>query len=156
MKQYVMLVAAAAVMACKDTTDPHEVDVASLRLTIATPGTANTQTVTIASNPGCAVSGGPIALTVNQARTVTATFLNGAGTADPVANDADEFQLAGGEGENNPTPTPGTITFTRTGAFSGTLTGSAATSGSVFFSLLHLEEGHEDWGPCAVPITVSP
>ena len=155
--KFLMLGSLFAVAACKDTTDPeHEIHVESLRLTIGTPGSASTQIVTIASNPGCAVSGGPIALTVNQAHTITATFLNDEGEADPHANDPEEFRLAGGEGQADPTPTPASITFSRAGAFSGTLTGTTATSGSVFLSLLHPEEGHEDWGPCSVPITVAP
>ena len=140
--------------ACRDTTDPEpEPEVASVRLTI---GGTTLQIVTIATNPGCAVTGGPINLTVGQARTLAATFLNDAGDPDPVANDAATFKLGGNEGQADPTPTPGTITFSRTGAFTGTLTGSAATSGTVFLSLLHVEEGHEDWGPCSVPISVSP
>jgi len=141
--------------ACKDTTDPdHEPDVASLRLTI---GGTGGQVVTIATNPGCAVTGGPITLPANQARTMTATFLNDAGDPDPVANDATEFTLAGNTGQADPTPSPASITFARTGAFSGTLTGTTATTaGTMFVSLLHSEEGHEDWGPCSVPITVTP
>jgi hypothetical protein len=146
-------IALLALTACKDTTDPdHEPDVATLRLVV---GTTNAQTVTVAT--GCAVTGGPISLTVNQARTVSATFLNASGQPDPVANDADEFQLAGGEGQADPVPSPSSITFTRSGPFTGSLTGTAATTaGSMFVSLLHPVEGHEDWGPCAVPITVSP
>lgn len=140
--------------ACEDTADPEpEPEVETLRLTI---GTTNTQTVNIASNPACTVTGGPISLTVNQARTITASFLNSAGQPDPIAMDDDHFQLGGDEGEMNPTPTPSSITFSRTGSFSGTLTGTAATQGSVFLSLVHIEEAHEDWGPCAVPITVAP
>jgi hypothetical protein len=144
----------AVLAACRDTTDPEpEPDVATLRLTI---GTTSPQTVTVATNPGCAVTGGPINLTVNQARAISASFLNAAGEPDPVANDPATFKLAGGEGQQNPTPTPPSIEFTRTGPFAGTLTGTAAAQGSVFLSLLHIEEGHEDWGPCSVPISVAP
>lgn len=156
MRQLLAVIPAALLVtmaACKDTThDDHDIHVESLRLTI---GTTNPQTVTIASNPGCAVTGGPIALTVNQARAITASFLNEQGQPDPEANDPAEFQLAGGEGQANPTPTPASITFSRTGAFAGTLTGTAVTTGNVFLSLLHVEEGHEDWGPCSVPISVT-
>lgn len=157
MKILKLLPAALLALACRDTThDEHKIDVQTMRLTITTAGSTSSQTVTVASNPGCAVTGGPIALTVNQPRTVAAAFLNAAGAPDPEANNPAEFQLAGGTGQPNPTPTPASITFNRTGAFSGTLTGSAATTGSVFLSLLHPREGHADWGPCSVPITVSP
>lgn len=143
-----------ALGACKDTTDPHgEPDVASLRLTL---GGTGGQVVTIASNPGCAVTGGPITIVANQSRSITATFLNAAGEPDPVANDPNDFVLAGGQGQQNPTPTPASITFSRTGPFAGILLGTTATTGSMFVSLLHPQEGHEDWGPCSVPITVTP
>ena len=151
--QLLMIASLFIVAACKDTSDPdHEPDVATLRLTI---GSTNPQTVNVAT--GCAVTGGPINLTVNQARTITASFLNAAGQPDPIGNDAEEFQLGGNTGQSNPTPTPSSITFTRTGAFTGSLMGTTATTGgSVFLSLWHTEVAHPDWGPCAVPITVSP
>lgn len=154
MQKWKLIPLAAALLlgACKDTTEPEdEPNVAALRLTV---GTTNAQTINIAT--GCVVSGGAINLTANQARAISASFLNAAGQPDPIANDAGEFQLGGNTGQNDPTPTPSSITFSRTGAFSGTLTGTATTTGSVFLSLLHIEEGHADWGPCAVPISVSP
>lgn len=149
-----VLCAILAVTACKDTADPEpEPDVSSLRLTI---GATNAQTVNVATNPGCAVTGGPITLKVNTPTAITGSFLNAGGTADPIANSSD-FRMAGTTTNGEIAPTPNTITFTRTGNFSGTLNGTATTTaGSASFALVHIEEGHADWGPCTVAISVVP
>lgn len=47
------------------------------------------------------------------------------------------------------------VTFTRASAFAGTLNKVAAGSTSATFALFHVEEGHEDFGPFPVPITVN-
>lgn len=142
--------------ACDD--DPiaveEEPEIAVLRLTVTpTGGTAQTVNITKA---GCAQSA-PIALTLNNTATVSASFLNAAGQPDEIANDPDDFRLAGdADVANGPelAPTPTTIVWTRTGAFAGTLRGSAATTtGSVKVSGFHIEEGHADFG-CTATITV--
>ena len=143
-----------ATAACKDTNGAEEEpDISSLRLTI---GAANAQTVTIGSNPGCSVTGGPITIPINTTVSVTGSFLNSANSPDPVANDATVFRMSGNDGAEI-APTPTTIVWTRTGPFTGTLRGSAATTtGSMQVVAFHLEEQHEDWGECTVPITVTP
>jgi hypothetical protein len=152
------LLAALAAASCKDTkTQPEpEPEIETLRLTV---GGASAATITVASNPGCAVTGGPITIHQNVTTTISASFRNAAGDADPVANDPATFRLSGSDNPHGsePAPTPATITWTRTGPFAGTLRGTATTTtGSVQFSAFHIGEGHEDWGPCAVPITVAP
>lgn len=139
--------------ACKDTTtrDP-EPDIATLQLTIGTP---SAQVVTVASNPACQVTGGSIVLPVNTTVSVAASFRNTAGAADPIANDPAVFRLSGDAGAELE-PSPPSIVWARTGPFSGTLRGSATTTGSVEVAAFHIDEGHEDWGPCTVPLVVTP
>jgi hypothetical protein len=156
LESLVVAIAALTLAACKDVSDPDpEPEIETLRLTVSTP---NPQTITIATNPGCAVSNGPITIPINTAVAVSASFRNAAGQPDPIANDFTAFRLSGSDNPTGaePTPSPSTIEWTRTGPFTGILSGSAATTGSVQFSAFHLEEGHEDWGPCTVPITVTP
>ena len=117
-----------------------EPDVASLRLTVGN------QTINVSDNG--TVTGGPITLTAGGNATVTAAFLNAAGTQDPIAHGAD-FQL-------NATPaSTATVTFARTGAFTGTLNGVAAGTTTLEVSLFHTVEMHADFGPFDVPVTVN-
>lgn len=143
---------------CESTGDPEpEPQIATMRLTI---GGSQTVNVTGQSAPGgSCVASQPIAIARNATTTIAASFLNAAGQPDPIANDPGVFRLAGSDNPAGaePAPTPNTITWTRTGSFAGTLLGTVATtSGSVLLSAFHLEEGHADFGPCAVPITVTP
>lgn len=152
-----LLAAALTLASCKDVSDPEpEPEIETLQLTVSTP---NPQTITVATNPGCAVTGGPITIPINTTVAISASFRNAANQPDPIANDPAIFKLTGSDNPSGaePAPTPATIVWTRTGPFAGTLRGSVATTaGSVQFSAFHLEEEHEDWGPCTLPITVTP
>jgi hypothetical protein len=150
------VIAALTLSACDDVNDPEdEPDIATMRIVVGSGGSA--QTVNVART-ACAATGGPITLSQNVTTPVAISFLNAAGQPDAIANDADEFRVAGATSGTTtaaePVPTPGTITWARTGNFAGTLRGTAATtSGAVTFSALHIEEGHADF-ECAVSITV--
>jgi hypothetical protein len=125
--------------ACDD--DPVEAEpepeVATLRLTVGT------QVVTVNVESGT-VTGGPITLPVG-ARTVQAEFLRADGTPDPIVT-ATAFRL-----DVTPTSTA-VVTFARTSAFSGTLTGlQSGQSTPVAFALFHLEEQHNEFSR---PVTV--
>ncbi len=152
----VALALALAVGACDDT-DPvgeAEPDIVTMRITV---GTAAPATVNVTVD-GC-VESGPIMIPINTTVPITVVFLDAAGQPDPIASDPTVFRLTGSDAPHGaePAPTPATIVWARTGQFAGTLRGSAATTtGSVFFSAFHEEEGHEDAGPCEVPITVTP
>jgi hypothetical protein len=150
-------IALLTVAGCKDVSDPEpEPEIETLQLTVSTP---NPQTITVATNPGCAVTNGPIMIPINTAVAISASFRNAANQPDPIANNLLIFRLSGSDNPHGaePAPTPSTIEWTRTGPFSGILNGSVATTaGSVQFSAFHLEEEHEDWGPCTIPITVTP
>ena len=151
-----LAIALLTVAGCKDVSDPEpEPEIESLQLMVFAP---NPQTITVATNPGCAVTGGPITIPINTDVEISASFLNAAGQPDPIANNLLIFRLSGSNTPTGaePAPTPSTIEWTRIAPFRGTLRGSVATIGSVQFSAFHLEEGHEDWGPCTVPITVTP
>ena len=160
-REYLMLplafLVALTISACQDTIDPEpEPEIATMRLTVGTGAGAQTVNVT---NANCAASA-QIALTINATTPISATFLNAAGQADAIANDPDVFVLAGATAIGGttvapePVPTPNTITWARTGAFAGTLRGTASTTtGSVTFSALHITGGHLDF-ECAVSIRV--
>jgi hypothetical protein len=124
------------VAGCKDE-DAHEVEVDFMRIS------AGAQQIMV--NSTGAVTGN-ITINAGVATAVTVQFLDAA-MADALTEHADEFQV-------NVTPAAG-VTFTRTGPFSGTLTGTSAGVRSVSFSLLHIEEDHEDFGPFPVNITVA-
>jgi hypothetical protein len=142
-RRFASLAAAALVLlagACKDSTgvDDQEPEVASMRITFATGGTA-----TVSSS---GVVTGSISIPSGVARSFTVEFLNAMGQPD--ANvDATEFQVS-------VTPAAG-ITFARTGAFAGTITGATAGTFAVQFGLLHIEENHNDFGPFTVNIVVA-
>jgi hypothetical protein len=151
------LVSALTLSACEDVSDPEEEepDIATMRIVVGSGGSA--QTVNVART-GCTATGGPITLAQNVTTPVTISFLNAAGQPDANASDATIFRVAGATSGTTtaaePAPTPGTITWARTGNFAGTLRGTAVTtSGSVTFSAFHIEEGHPDF-ECAVAITV--
>jgi hypothetical protein len=127
--------------ACSNATDEGaEPEVVMMRLTIGA------QTITVSDNG--TVTGGPIAITATGTVTVSAQFLRDDGTPDPLVTDA-LFQL------NADPANAGIVTFSRTGAFTGTLTGVSAGSTTIEFSLFHISEGHEDFGPFPVPVEVS-
>jgi hypothetical protein len=125
--------------ACGDDEVDPEPQVETMRLVVGT------QTITV--NSSGTVTGGPIVVARNTPTTVTATFLRANGTADPLVTTA-EFRLKGA------TDNAAIATFTFTTGFSGTITGLAAGTTLVRFSLLHIEEDHDDFGPHPVPITV--
>ena len=92
-----------------------------------------------------------IALRANTATTVTAQFLLANGQPEPLVT-AETFEL-----RIAPT-TASDLTFTRTGAFTGTLTTSRA-AGQTFSAsaeLYHRIEQHEDFGPRTFSVTVTP
>jgi hypothetical protein len=139
------LVAAAillTVSACDETLSPDgEPAVESMRLVIGS------QTVTVSPS---GVTGGPIDLGTG-ANTVTAFFLGANGLPDPNVSAA-AFQL------NVQVLGGAPITFQRsaTNPFAGTLTATAAVQGAqIRFSLFHIEEQHEDFGPFTVTANVS-
>jgi hypothetical protein len=74
---------------------------------------------------------------------VSASFLRADNSPDPVVT-ADKFELRVGPASR----------FTRTGAFTGTLSGGAAGAAQVTFSLFHKVEQHEDFGPCSLTVVV--
>ncbi len=135
---------ALSLSACKDDAtgldDDHEIHVASMRLTIAG------QPITIAENG--TVTGGPVTLAAGT-HSVSAVFLDDDGQpSDDVS--AVEFQL------NVTIPGGAPVTFTRstTNPFAGTFTVTGAAQGTqIRFSLYHIEEQHEDFGPFPVTFT---
>jgi hypothetical protein len=137
------VVSLAAVPACISqiggAVDP-EASVSSVRLTVGS------QTMTVSSTG--AVAGGLITITRPATPAISASFLNAAGAQDPVAHGGN-FQL------NATSADTATLTFTRTSAFSGTLTGVAAGSTNLNVSLFHVTGGDNDFGPFAVPVTVN-
>jgi hypothetical protein len=130
-----------AVPACKSKetdVEDMEASVSSVRLTVGA------QTITITS--AGAVTGGSI--TVTRPTPISAVFLNAAGSQDPVAH--------GGNFQLNATPVDTTVlTFTRSSAFAGTLTGVAAGSTNLSISLFHVTGGDNDFGPFPVPVVVN-
>jgi hypothetical protein len=130
--------------ACDDDTTAveEEPEVATMRLVVGA------QTINVADDG--TVTGGPMTLVVG-ANTVTATFLGANGQPEPLVTTA-EFQL------NVEVLGGAPITFQRSAsnAFSGTLTATAAGQGrQLRFSLFHIEEQHEDFGPFTVTVNVN-
>jgi hypothetical protein len=132
-----LLLALAFVTACdNDPVEPGDPadDIATIRLT------AGTATVNITE--GGAQGGLTIPL---GATSVTATFLDVAGDSVTI----------GGEFEIRLTSSNSAlVTFARTGQFAGTLTGVAAGSAIVAVELFHTGEGHSDFGPHNLTVTV--
>jgi hypothetical protein len=117
-----------------------EASVSSVRLTVGS------QTIAISS--AGTITGGPITVTRPTAAPISASFLNAAGAQDPVAH--------GGNFQLNATPADTSIlTFTRSSAFAGTLTGVTAGSTNLSVSLFHVTGGDNDFGPFPVPVVVN-
>ena len=118
--------------------DPAEA-IATIQLTVGA------STVTL--NTSGTVIAGPSPIVIpTGTQNVTATFLNDAGAS--VNAELGEFEL-------RLTPANASLlTFSRTGAFTATLTGVAAGSTSLDFVLWHNVEQHEDLGPWPVLVTV--
>jgi hypothetical protein len=125
--------------ACSEDEVEAEPDVATLRLLIGT-----NDTVLVSDNG--TVTSGPIAINANT--TISAQWLKADGTPETIVTDA-VFQL------NVIPANSGVLTFTRTRAFAGTLNRVSAGSTTIQFSLFHIAEGHEDFGPFPVSITVT-
>ena len=127
----VLFVSAFTVSACSDSTEPDpEPAVATLRLVIGT----QTVSVNVASG---AVTGGPVIIARGNTN-VTATFLRADGSAEALVTGT-LFRLDGTSSNS------AVVTYTSTGAFTGTLNGVQAGTGTVTFALHHLEEGHNEW-----------
>ncbi len=124
-----------AVLSCSDSTGPDdEPDVATMRVTIgATP---------VSFTGGCTPSVASVTIPAVGA-SVTGEFLRADGSPDPAVTAA-EFQLR----------VIPEARFTRTGAFTGTLSGGTAGQAQVSFSLFHVEEQHDDFGPCSLTVIV--
>ncbi|MDX2193928.1 MAG: hypothetical protein NW201_11275 [Gemmatimonadales bacterium] len=136
--------------ACGGSTgDGSEPAVATMRLTI-TPAGGAAQVVNV--NSSGVATPASITLPVNTNATIASQWLRADGSADPLVT-ATTFRL---EVRN----LPGSMTFTRTDNFSGTLRATAAgnfAGGSApRFELFHIQENHEDFGPFSVPVTVTP
>ena len=117
-----------------------EPQVQTMRLTVG--GTA--YDFTTSSTP-------TISLRANTATTVSAQFLLANGQPEPLVT-ADVFEL-----RIAPT-TASDLTFTRTGAFTGTLTTTRA-AGQTFSAsaaLFHRGDAHNDFGPRTFSVTVTP
>jgi hypothetical protein len=132
-----------AVPTCKSKetdVEDMEASVSSVRLTVGS------QTITI-NNTGTVI-GGSITITRPTAAPINAVFLNAAGSQDPVAH--------GGNFQLNATPADTSVlTFTRSSAFAGTLTGVAVGSTNLSVSLFHVTGGDNDFGPFAVRVVVN-
>jgi hypothetical protein len=133
------LLLAPLVGACSD--DPIEPDPADLVVAIRL--TIGTQTITI--NQAGTITGGPVT-TTTAATSITGAFLDVAG--QPVAVPTAEFELRVIPDNS------GRLTFTRNSAFAGNLTRVATGAASLSVSLYHTGEGHDDFGPFTVPVTV--
>lgn len=127
-----------AFAACTDDDHGHEGEVDFMRVTVGAQE--------LMVNATGVVTNGPIILTSGEVTDISVEFLD-ADMDDALAEHADEYQV-------NLTA-PANVTFARTGPFSGTLTGGTAGSYNVQFSLFHVEENHEDFGPFNVPVTVN-
>ena len=138
--------ALALAAACNDSTAPeedHADDITALRIAV-TPsgGAATTYTLTDAG----VLSPSPMVLPVGTAA-VTVNFLDADGAVITSEISTEEFEI---RFESLPTG----VTFARTGAFSGTLTATAAGAGTMQALLWHLEEDHEDLGPLPIPVQI--
>jgi hypothetical protein len=130
-----------AASACKKDED-QEPEVASVSLTVGT--------ATITINSTGVVTGGPITVTRPNSVAISASFKRADGTQDEIAHGADfELQVTSAN--------TGLLTFTRTGAFAGTLAGvagPAAASTTIAVALFHKVEQHADFGPFNVTVNV--
>ena len=122
-----------------DGTNPEpEPEVVTMRLT------TGAQVVTVTNNG--TVTNGPILIPVGTTA-LTIEFLDDTGNPDPLVTDADF--------EARVIPDPTTILdAARNTAFTFTLEGVSAGSANLSAELFHLGEGHSDFGPFDVPVTV--
>jgi hypothetical protein len=127
-----------------DPAGPHEhAEAHEVRLTIGAG--AGAQVVTISENG--TIGGGPITIAIG-AVAISAEIID---EDDDVINgelDPADFEIDFATGN------AATVTVTETGQFSGTLTGVAAGNTTIATALNH--EGHADFGPFNVPVTVTP
>jgi hypothetical protein len=123
----------------KDTTEEEpEPNVVSVRLTIGSV----TKTLS-----GAASEDNTFTI-ARGANAVTAVWLTTGGGVDPVATTA-KFTLKIVPGNSAITYTP-----SATQSFTGTLNvASAVTNATAQYSLFHVAEGHEDFGPFTIKIT---
>ena len=135
-----MLAVAAFGTACDDDEVVPEPEVATLRLVF--PSLNDTVFVDVATGN---VTSGPITISANIA--FNAQFLKDDGEPETLITDA-TFEL-----RVTPVNTA-MVTFTRTGAFGGSLNKIATGSTTIDFELYHLEEMHGEWTR-SVPITVN-
>lgn len=136
-----LVLSAFALSASACSTDDHgEPEVESIRVTIA-----GQSPITISST---GVQSGTLNLVQGATTAITVEFLDAA-NANALVEHADEFQA-----QVNPAVGSG-LTFARTGAFAGTLTGTFAGSRTVAMALLHIAENHEDFGPFNVNFNVT-
>lgn len=124
--------------ACKEDAGHHGAEVDFMRITIA-----GQPAVTVNST---GTASGTLSITQGMATTFTVEFLD-ATMQDALGDEADEFQA-------NVSPGAG-ITFARTGAFTGTLTGAAPGTVAVSFAMFHLADSEEEFGPFSVDVTVT-
>lgn len=129
--------------ACKDSTSPDDDNEPNVTSMVLTFSNGQSATVTgVGATPSVRI---PVGATA-----VTARFLTAAGSDDPVVT-ASVFRL-------EVSAPAGNVTFNRspTNGFSGTLTTTVATTTAVpvTFALLHIAEGHSDFGPLTVNISV--
>jgi hypothetical protein len=128
-----ILATALFLAACSDSAGPEdEPQVTTMELTIG---------ATVVSFTGsCTPSQGSVSIP-SAGAPLSARFLRANGTPDPLVTAA-KYQLV---------VTPANR-FVRSSAFAGTLTGGTPGQAQLSFALLHIEEQHEDFGPC--PLTV--
>jgi hypothetical protein len=119
-------------LGCGDDDDIDEPDVQTIRLVVGTGAAAVTYNIDLGT--GLAA---PIVIT-RTANPVVATFLRANGDVETLVSAA-EFELRL-DGLN-----PAIATFTRTGAFTGTLTGVAVGTDAVTVQLYHTIEAHPDF-----------
>ncbi|MCI0436606.1 MAG: hypothetical protein L0271_23655 [Gemmatimonadetes bacterium] len=130
-----------AFAACSD--DPMEEEEDPAEAVVAMRLVVGNQTITVADNG--TVTGGPINLTQGNTA-VTASFLD---AANAVVGGLDDFRL------EVTSDNAAVASFARTGAFTGNLVGAAAGQTTLRFSLFHIQEQHDDFGPLPVPTVVN-
>jgi hypothetical protein len=138
------LAIALAIGACGDeTSETEEPEIASMIVTLgassytATSGGFSSPTVTLAT----------------ATTTVSVSFLRADASFDPVVG-APDFQVSVA-GDADGGPLPARVTFERTSSFAGNLVVSGATplaATPIYFSLRHVAEGHDDFGPFALTV----
>lgn len=120
--------------ACSEEGGETEPAIATMRITIGA--------TEVSFTGGCTPSVAGVTIPMAGAA-VSAAFLRADGSPDPLVT-GDVFELL-------VTPED---RFTRTDAFTGTLSGGAPGQATINFALLHIEEQHEDYGPCPLVVTV--